>query len=215
MWTEQKLKQIFMILKKAPELLKAPVYEFMSQVTDGSFKILIATILSLRTKDETTGPASRRLFDIADSPEKMLSLTITKIEELIYPVGFYKNKAKQIKKISQILLDVYDGSVPNDLDLLLELPGVGRKTANLVLSVAFDKPAVCVDVHVHRISNRWGFCTTKTPEETEFYIRDHVSQELWSQFNRPMVALGQVICRPISPKCVQCPIQLYCAQHIN
>ncbi|MGL4563244.1 MAG: endonuclease III domain-containing protein [Brevinema sp.] len=215
MWTEQKLKQIFMILEKAPELLKAPVYEFMSQVTDGPFKILIATILSLRTKDETTGPASRRLFDIADNPEKMLSLTITKIEELIYPVGFYKNKAKQIKKISQILLDVYNGSVPDDLDLLLELPGVGRKTANLVLSVAFDKPAVCVDVHVHRISNRWGFCTTKTPEETEFYIRDHVSQELWSQFNRPMVALGQVICRPISPKCVQCPIQLYCAQHIN
>lgn len=214
MWSDNKLTQVFSIIKNAPELSKAPVYHFMSKVGDGPFKVLIATILSLRTKDETTGPASQRLFEIADTPEKILELEIPEIEKLIYPVGFYKNKAKQIAQISHILLEQYNGNVPDDLDLLLDLPGVGRKTANLVISVAFEKPAVCVDVHVHRISNRWGFCSTATPEETEFYIREHVHQNLWSEFNRPMVALGQVICRPISPKCSQCPIQSFCGQNI-
>ncbi|MGL4389060.1 MAG: endonuclease III domain-containing protein [Brevinema sp.] len=215
MWTNEYLTKLFSIINNASELSKAPVYEFMSKVGDGPFRVLIATILSLRTKDETTGPASKRLFSVADTPQKMLSLTIDDIEKLIYPVGFYKNKSNQIKRICQILIDRYGSNVPDDLDLLLELPGVGRKTANLVISVAFQKPAVCVDIHVHRISNRWGFCTTKTPEETEFYIREHVSENLWSEFNRPMVALGQVICRPISPKCSICPIRSYCGKNIQ
>ncbi|MGL4394338.1 MAG: endonuclease III domain-containing protein [Brevinema sp.] len=214
MWTDKYLEDLFTVIDNASELRVAPVFKFMSKVGDGPFRVLIATILSLRTKDETTGPASKRLFSVADVPEKIITLDVEEIEKLIYPVGFYKNKARQIKEISYILLNRYDGQVPDDLDLLLELPGVGRKTANLVISVAFQQPAVCVDVHVHRISNRWGFCSTKTPEETEFYIREHVSRKLWSEFNRPMVALGQVICRPISPKCSICPVYSYCNRNI-
>ncbi|MGL4367046.1 MAG: endonuclease III domain-containing protein [Brevinemataceae bacterium] len=214
-WTSARWEEIFSILETDQRLSNAPVVHFMSKVGDGAFKILISTILSLRTKDEVTGPASQRLFSQAYTPEQILELSLNDIETLIYPVGFYKNKARQIKKICAILVDKYCSQVPDDLDLLLELPGVGRKTANLVLSVAFNIPAVCVDIHVHRISNRLGFCDTKTPEQTEFYIRSHISQNLWTRFNRILVALGQVVCRPISPKCQQCSINFYCQKKIK
>ncbi len=213
-WNDQKLLEMFDILKHSPALAKAPVVFFMSKVGDGSLRVLISTILSLRTKDEVTGPATERLFSVVSTPEEILKLSIEEIQKLIYPVGFYKTKSKQILQISEILIQKYDSKVPEDLDLLLELPGVGRKTANLVMDVAFGQPAVCVDIHVHRISNRLGFCTTKTPEETEFYIREHVSQNIWHEFNRPLVALGQVICRPISPKCELCPIFEFCVRNI-
>lgn len=209
-WDDNFIMEMFSILKKAPELSEAPVVFFMSKVGDGPFKVLISTVLSLRTKDEVTGPATDRLFDVAKIPEEMIQLSSESIEKLIYPVGFYKTKAKQILKISDILINKYQSQVPADLDLLLELPGVGRKTSNLVMAVAFGKPAICVDVHVHRISNRLGICNTKNPEETEFYIRENVSQKIWTEFNRPLVALGQVICRPISPKCFICPIEFMC-----
>ena len=214
-WTENSLLEMFSILKTAPELAEAPVVFFMSKVGDGPFKVLISTILILRTKDEVTRPATDRLFDKVKTPQDILCLPLEDIEKLIYPVGFYKTKSKQIHKISEILIKKYNSKVPADLELLLELPGVGRKTANLVMAVAFDQDAICVDIHVHRISNRLGICETKNPEETEFYIREHVSQHVWKEFNRPLVALGQVICRPISPKCSLCPIASLCEKKIE
>ena len=210
MWNDTKLIKMFEILKTSPQLAEAPVVFFMSTVGDGPLRVLMSTILSLRTKDEVTGPATVRLFDVVTTPKDISNLEVEQIEKLIYPVGFYKTKARQIHKIAQILQDTYDSKVPADLDLLLELPGVGRKTANLVMAVAFEEPAICVDIHVHRISNRLGICTTKTPEETEFYLRENVSRNIWMEFNRPLVALGQVICRPISPKCELCPIANMC-----
>lgn len=215
MWNDEKLLKMFSILKTTPLLKEAPVVYFMSTVGDGPLRVLVSTILSLRTKDEVTGPATVRLFDVVSTPEEIKTLPLDTLEKLIYPVGFYKTKAKQIKKIADILIEKYQSKVPDNLDLLLELPGVGRKTANLVMAVAFEQPAICVDIHVHRISNRLGFCTTKTPEETEFYIRKHVKQEIWGEFNRPLVALGQVICRPISPKCSICPITVFCEKIIK
>ena len=210
MWNDNKLIKMFDILKTSPQLAEAPVVFFMSTVGDGPLRVLMSTILSLRTKDEVTGPATVRLFDVVTTPKDISNLEVEQIEKLIYPVGFYKTKARQIHKIAQILQDTYDSKVPADLDLLLELPGVGRKTANLVMAVAFEEPAICVDIHVHRISNRLGICSTKTPEETEFYLRENVSINIWNEFNRPLVALGQVICRPISPKCELCPIENIC-----
>lgn len=213
-WNDKKLLEMFSILKTSEQLAEAPVVYFMSTVGDGPLRVLISTILSLRTKDEVTGPATVRLFDRVSTPEELVKLPIEELQKLIYPVGFYKTKSEQIKKIAQILIDKYDSQVPDDLDLLLELPGVGRKTANLVVAVAFEKPAICVDIHVHRISNRLGFCKTKTPEETEFYIRENVNESVWDEFNRPLVALGQTICRPISPKCDICPINHLCEKII-
>lgn len=214
MWDDTKLINMFDILKNSPQLSEAPVVFFMSTVGDGPLRVLVSTILSLRTKDEVTGPATVRLFDVVTTPKDISDISIEQIEKLIYPVGFYKTKARQIHKIAHILQDTYDSTVPADLDLLLELPGVGRKTANLVMAVAFEKPAICVDIHEHRISNRLGICKTKNPEETEFYLRDTVSQNIWNEFNRPLVALGQVICRPISPKCSLCPIENMCDKKI-
>lgn len=214
MWNDTKLIEMFNILKTSTQLAEAPVVFFMSTVGDGALRVLMSTILSLRTKDEVTGPATVRLFEVVTTPKDISNLTVEQIEKLIYPVGFYKTKAKQIHKIAQILQDTYDSKVPADLDLLLELPGVGRKTANLVMAVAFEEPAICVDIHVHRISNRLGICTTKTPEETEFYLRENVSINIWNEFNRPLVALGQVICRPITPKCELCPIENMCDKKI-
>lgn len=213
-WNKTRFKKIFSILEANSQLQHAPAIHFMKTSGGTPFRILIATILSLRTKDETTTPASERLFAAGDTPEKIAALSQTTIEKFIYPVGFYKTKAGNIKKICEILIRDFNGQVPTDLDTLLALPGVGRKTANLVLSAGFDIPAVCVDVHVHRISNRWGFCSTKTPEETEFEIRKRVAEELWSSFNRLMVALGQTICKPITPKCSECPIQEFCDKKI-
>ncbi len=213
-WNDQRLLDMFSILDDDSQLSKAPVFSFMSTVGDGAFRVLISTILSLRTKDEVTAPATERLFDVVTTPEDITKLSELQIQKLIYPVGFYKVKTKQILKIAEILIQKYDSKVPDDLDLLLELPGVGRKTANLVMDVAFGQPAICVDIHVHRISNRLGFCDTKTPEDTEFYIRENVSEDIWRLFNKPLVALGQVICRPISPKCEICPIAEFCAKKI-
>jgi len=165
-------EKAFRILKKESKNWNAPVVAFMGRNGNDPFKILISTILSLRTKDQTTAQASDRLFKVADTPEKILKLSENKIEELIYPVGFYRNKAKIIKEISKILVEKFNSKVPDDLETLLSFKGVGRKTANLVLSEGFGKPAICVDVHVHRILNRIGLVKTKNPEETEFKLME-------------------------------------------
>ncbi|WP_022846458.1 MULTISPECIES: endonuclease III domain-containing protein [unclassified Desulfurobacterium] len=204
------IDKIVEILKRESKKWDVPVVSLMSRHDRDPFKILISTILSLRTKDEVTARASERLFKKADNPYDMVKLSEKEIEELIYPVGFYRNKAKTIKEICKTLIGKYDGKVPDSLDELLKLKGVGRKTANLVVTLGFNKPGICVDTHVHRIMNRIGYVKTKTPEETEFALRKKLPKKYWKIINELLVALGQHVCHPTSPKCSICPIRDYC-----
>jgi endonuclease-3 len=182
----------------------------MAETYGSPFRVLISCILSLRTQDSTTAQASQRLFALADSPQSMLKLTAKKIAKTIYPVGFYRTKAKVIREICAVLIRHYAGRVPDDIDELLKLKGVGRKTANLVVTLGYRKPGICVDTHVHRISNRWGYVRTKKPEETEFALRDKLPKLYWIEYNDLLVSFGQHLCRPISPLCSQCPVDKYC-----
>jgi endonuclease-3 len=172
--------------------------------------VLVACLLSLRTKDETTGPAAARLFALADTPEGMRRLSTRTIERAIYPVGFYRTKARVLRDISRDLLARFGGAVPDDIDALLTLKGVGRKTANLVVTQGFNKPGICVDVHVHRISNRWGYVATRSPEETETALRRVLPRRYWIGYNDLLVSFGQNICLPVSPRCSECPIRPGC-----
>jgi endonuclease-3 len=174
------------------------------------FQILISTLLSLRTKDETTAKASYRLFKLADSPQTILKLPRKVLEQLIYPVGFYKTKALRIKEICKVLIEQYDSKVPDEIDELLKLKGVGRKTANLVVSLGYGKPGLCIDTHCHRIPNRWGWIRTKTPFETEMELRRWLPQKYWKEFNDYLVAYGQNVCRPVGPKCEICRLRKWC-----
>ena len=170
------------------------------------FRILISCLLSLRTKDKTTSEASARLFALAHTPAGLLQLSRRRIERAIYPVGFYRTKAKAIHAICRRLLDVYEGKVPQSIDELITLPGVGRKTANLVVTVGYQKPGICVDIHVHRISNRWGYVETTTPEETERALRARLPKRYWITFNDLLVPYGQNLCQPVSPFCSRCKL---------
>jgi endonuclease-3 len=174
------------------------------------FRILISCLLSLRTKDKTTGAASARLFALAHTPAAMLKLPLKKIERAIYPVGFYRTKARSIQSICRRLLAAYGGKVPDSIDELVTLPGVGRKTANLVVTVGYGKPGICVDIHVHRISNRWGYVKTKTPDETEQALRRKLPKRYWIIFNDLLVPYGQNLCQPVSPFCSRCKLTSYC-----
>jgi endonuclease-3 len=189
---------------------KAPVVTAVAIKGASPFEVLITTILSLRTKDEVTSIAAQKLLAVANTPDQIMKLDERKIMKLIYPAGFYPTKAKRIKQISRIIIDSYDRKVPDDLDELLKLPGVGRKTANLVLIEGFKKNAICVDTHVHRISNRIGLVTTNTPDKTEFALRKSLPKKYWIQYNEILVAFGQTICRPVSPICSQCPVNKIC-----
>lgn len=174
------------------------------------FRVLVACLLSLRTKDETTGPAAARLFALADTPAAMLALPCRRIERAIYPVGFYRTKAAALHRICRDLLDRFAGQVPPDLDDLLTLHGVGRKTANLVVTLGFGRPGICVDTHVHRISNRLGFVRTRTPDETEQALRARLPKRHWIELNDLLVTFGQNLCRPTSPHCSRCPVGRRC-----
>lgn len=174
------------------------------------FRVLISCILSLRTKDDVTAAASRRLFDLADNPRDMLRLGEKRIARTVFPVGFYNTKARNIRAICRRLLDGHDGRVPDAIDELLTLPGVGRKTANLVVTMGYGKPGICVDTHVHRISNRWGLVETKTPEKTETALREVLPQRYWIRYNNLLVTFGQNCCKPISPHCSACPVASDC-----
>ncbi|GMT43107.1 MAG: endonuclease III [bacterium] len=174
------------------------------------FKILIATILSLRTKDATTAKASRRLFAYGDSPQEILSIPSGKLEKLIYPVGFYKVKTATIHHVCDTLLNRYGGKVPSDLDELLTIKGVGRKTANLVVTLGFNLPGICVDTHVHRISNRWGYVKTATPDKTETALRRMLPKKYWIEYNDLLVTFGQNVCLPVSPFCSSCKLPGIC-----
>ncbi len=170
------------------------------------FRILISCLLSLRTKDKTTSEASARLFALAHTPAALLKLSQRSIERAIYPVGFYRTKAKAIHALCRRLLEVYEGKVPQSIDELMTLAGVGRKTANLVVTVGYQKPGICVDIHVHRISNRWGYVKTKTPEETEQALRARLPKRYWITFNDLLVPYGQNLCQPVSPFCSRCKL---------
>jgi len=176
------------------------------------FRVLIACILSLRTQDTTTGPASDRLFAAAATPQAMLELPARRIAKLIYPVGFYRTKARVILGICRDLLERFGGRVPDTIDELLTLKGVGRKTANLVVTMGYGKPGICVDTHVHRISNRLGYVKTRNPEETEMALRAKLPRRYWIGYNDLLVSFGQNICVPISPRCSICPVAPLCRQ---
>lgn len=179
------------------------------------YLVLIACILSLRTNDKTTYPATLRMLKLGKTPKDFATCDIEDLSQAIYPVGFYANKAKQIVELSKNLVEKYNSQVPDEIEELIKFNGVGRKTANLVLSEGFNKPAICVDVHVHRIFNRLGLINTKTPEETEFTLRETLPQKHWIDINSLLVTHGQNICKPIKPLCKECPISDFCAKNIK
>ena len=200
------------ILEEEVQSYQVPVIDLIGVQTTDPFRVLIATILSSRTKDEVTAAASERLFKRAGNVDELERLSTGEIEQLIYPVGFYKTKAAHLLACCRLLKKQFKGTVPATIEELVTLPGVGRKTANLVLSVAFNIPAICVDTHVHRIMNIWGYVKTKNPLETEMALRKKLPIGYWSTVNRVLVAYGQALCRPISPHCDRCIISEECPQ---
>ena len=205
------MKRIGSVVKLLKEA-KQPQSDFVKLMD--SFKdpylVLIACILSLRTNDRTTYPATLRMLELAKTPQEMMGVNVGDLEKAIYPVGFYKNKAGQIIELSKLIVEKYEGKVPDSIDELCKFRGVGRKTANLVMTLGFGEPAICVDVHVHRIFNRLGYIKTKNPEETEFALRETLPIEYWIPINTLLVTHGQNVCKPIKPMCSDCPVAKYC-----
>jgi len=201
---------VIKLLKVAMRDLPDPSVTLVGKKFKSPFLVLISCLLSLRTRDETTLPASERLFARADSMQGMLKIPVKEIERLIYPVGFYKTKAVRIHEICHALIHDFGSKVPDDLELLLTLKGVGRKTANLVLTEGFGKPGICVDTHVHRISNRLGYIRTRDPESTEYALREKLPLKYWIAYNALLVTWGQNVCKPISPLCSTCPVRDIC-----
>ena len=208
MQTKINIDKIVELLKKA----KQPQSDFVKLMD--SFKdpylVLIACILSLRTNDKTTYPATLRMLELGKTPKDFANCDVKELEKAIYPVGFYSNKAKQIVELSKILVEKYNSEVPDSIEELCKFNGVGRKTANLTLSLGFNKPAICVDVHVHRIFNRIGYVNTKNPDETEFKLRKILPEKYWIDINTLLVTHGQNICKPQKPMCDKCPIEKFC-----
>jgi len=204
------LDDILPILEREVRGYQVPVVDLIAAQTKDPFKVLVATILSARTKDEVTAAASRRLFARAGTSEELAQLTVADLETIIFPVGFFHNKARFLKALPTALTDLFAGVVPRDLESLLKLPGVGRKTANLVLAVAFNEPAICVDTHVHRIMNIWGYVQTTTPLQTEMALRARLPMHYWTRINSILVAFGQGTCRPQRPHCECCVIAEQC-----
>ena len=204
------IDKIYKTLEKEFQKFDAPVVDLVEAQTKNPFKILVTTILSARTKDTTTSEVVLNMFEYIDKPDDLNKYSLEEIEEMIYPVGFFRNKAVHLQKLPKVLKDKFDNTVPEEIDELLELPGVGRKTANLVRAIAFKKPAICVDVHVHRISNRFGYVKTSTPLETEMKLREILPGKYWLNYNSFLVAFGQNHCTPRNPKCSTCPIYAEC-----
>lgn len=204
------MDRVIKILKRETRALKVPVVTLIAQTKRNPYKVLISCLLSLRTNDHTTIGATERLFKAAVTPEAMLQIPAARLEKIIYPVGFYRVKSKVLRSVSRDILERFGGRVPDTLEELLTLKGVGRKTANLVLTLGHGKPGICVDIHVHRISNRLGFVKTRSPHETEFALRAKLPARHWMRYNDLLVAYGQHVCRPVSPHCSVCKIRPYC-----
>ena len=196
-------------LKKAVRKFRTPSVTVIAKKND-PFAVLVSCIISLRTRDEVTELASARLFTLAKLPAELLELSNSKIEKAIYPAAFYRNKTKSLKELCQVLVKEYSGKVPDQLEELLKLKGVGRKTANLTLILGHNKLGICVDIHVHRISNRWGYVKTKSPDETEMVLREILPKRFWKGYNDLLVSFGQNLCKPVSPFCGSCPIEDQC-----
>ena len=209
MITNRHINRVIRLLKRTVRRWEEPVVGYYK---DDPFTTLISCLLSLRTKDETTRGASARLFRLARTPQQLLRRSTRTIERAIFPVGFYRTKARTLRTVCQTLLDRYEGRVPDELDELLTIKGVGRKTANLVVTLAFQKDGICVDTHVHRISNRWGYVRTKTPEQTEMALRQTLPRRYWRIYNDLLVSFGQHLCHPTSPWCSRCPLESFCAK---
>jgi len=207
---DHNIRKVIQFLENEIRTWELPIVSALAEEESDPFQILISTILSLRTKDEVTAKATERLFALAETPQEMLRLSEEDIITAIYPVGFYRNKAKTILYICSELIDRFDSKVPDTIEQLLTLKGVGRKTANLVVTLGYNREGLCVDTHVHRISNRLGYVRTKTPDDTEFALRGKLPSEYWSRYNTLMVAFGRHICLPISPFCSRCPVTGYC-----
>ena len=204
------MARIIPLLEQELGKRELPIVTYLAEEHRNPFEILISTLLSLRTKDEVTAAATERLFALAATPAQMVGLSEAEIQKAIYPVGFYRNKARTIRHVCRDLIDRFDSAVPGTLEELLTLKGVGRKTANLVVTLGFDRPGICVDTHVHRISNRLGYVRTRNPEETEFALRAKLPPKYWSRYNTLLVAFGRNTCRPISPLCSNCPVAALC-----
>lgn len=202
--------KIIKILQRETKKFQLPSVSEVNRIWHKPFHVLISCILSLRTQDKTTRGASQRLFKLADSPKAMLKLSAKRIKQVIFPVGFYRVKARNILSICRDLLNKFNGRVPDTLDALLTLKGVGRKTANLVLTEGYNKLGICVDTHVHRISNRLGYVSTRNPFETEMALRKKLPKKFWKEYNTLLVTWGQNICKSINPKCSICAINKLC-----
>lgn len=189
---------------------RLPIVTLIAEIERDPFKVLVSTILSARTKDEATAAATRRLFDAASTPEEIGALPVAELERLIFPVGFYRTKAKNLRLAMGVLLDRFGGEVPQTVEELVELPGVGRKTANLVVTEGFRRPGICVDTHVHRITNLWGYVATRNPLETEMALRSKLPRSQWIGLNKTLVSFGQKLCVPVSPWCSRCPVEEWC-----
>ncbi len=204
-----RIDHIYQTLSQAIKQYEEPIVEKVGRRHD-PFRVLVSTMLSAQTKDEVTEGAQARLFKRAPTPRAILKLPLAEVKKLIYPVSFYHTKAKHLKQACRILLEKYHSKVPSKMEDLLSLPGVGRKTANLVRIVAFNKEGICVDTHVHRISNRLGIVKTKTPEETEFALYKVLPKKYWKRWNELLVTWGQNVCVPVSPFCSTCAIRKWC-----
>jgi endonuclease-3 len=207
---DDEIHDVIQILRSVTRDWTMPYVTELARALHDPFRVLISTMLSLRTKDAVTAVASKRLFELANSPAAMLKLDAPTIEKAIYPVGFYRTKARNILTVCREIVERHKGNVPDDIDVLVALPGVGRKTANLVLTLGFGKPGICVDTHVHRITNRWGYVKTKTPDQTEMALREKLPPEYWIEINDELVSFGQHLCFPTSPRCSMCPLTRYC-----
>ncbi len=207
---DKDIDDVVRILKREIRQWQVPIVGVVAEKTRDPFQILISCVLSLRTQDSTTAGASKRLFAVATTPQGLAALSVGRLERLIYPVGFYRVKARNIREISRRLIGEYGGRVPNTIDALLTLPGVGRKTANLVVTIGYNKYGICVDTHVHRITNRWGYVSTGTAEKTEFALREKLPRKHWKIINDLLVTYGQNLCRPIGPRCSDCKLMAYC-----
>lgn len=210
--TIQHIDEIFKLLRQGLQQFQTPIINrAKSEIDDTPFTTLISCVLSLRTKDDVTEQASLRLLKTYNTPQKLLTLSEEQIAQLIYPVGFYKTKAKRLREISQTLIENYSSKVPEDINEILKLKGVGRKTANIVMVYGHKKSGYLpIDTHCHRIPNRLGWIKTKTPEETEVALQQILPEKYWDDFNDLFVTFGQHICVPISPFCSRCPIEKYC-----
>lgn len=206
------IDNIYKILKKQfdeNKLKHSEFVDFMEKLKN-PYLVLICCILSLRTNDKITIGAAKRMLELADNPSKMANIEVNELAHAIYPVGFYQNKAEQIVELSRLLVEKYNSIVPSEIDELTKFKGVGRKTANLVLTKGYNIPAICVDVHVHRICNRLGYVKTLKPDDTEMELRKILPKKYWIDFNTYLVTLGQNICKPQKPNCAVCPIEKYC-----